>query len=414
MLKPQEFIAYVENFSAFNQRTEIVRNTVDLTPRFINEFWTSSQRLASSLHEISYRACFKPQLPRFFIEKLTEPGDIVFDPFSGRGTTVLEAALLNRRIISSDVNPLSEILASPRLNPPKPEDVQRRLSEIPLHHKLNSNLDLSMFYEENTLHEILSIQKYLCDRQSAGREDSIDRWIRMVSTNRLTGHSPGFFSVYTMPPNQAVSAKRQELINKKRQSAPTYRNTKDLIYKKTKSLLKSITQTELDNLHRVRGQSLFLTNDARELKSIPNGHIQLTVTSPPFLNVVNYSDDNWLRCWFNHINPGSVEITMTDSLDIWIQTMAGVFKELFRITKQGGFVAFEVGEVIKGRLLLEEPVLKIGEAAGFTPIGVMINKQTFTKTSNIWGVRNNTGGTNTNRIVIFHKGRDQGLGIRRG
>jgi len=33
----------------------------------------------------------------------------------------------------------------------------------------------------------------------------------------------------------------------------------------------------------------------------------------------------------------------------------------------------------------------------------MINRQQFTKTSNIWGVGNNRGGTNTNRIVLFRK-----------
>ena len=33
-------------------------------PVFVNEFWTSKQRAAHSLHEVSYRACFKPQLPR--------------------------------------------------------------------------------------------------------------------------------------------------------------------------------------------------------------------------------------------------------------------------------------------------------------------------------------------------------------
>src|SRR5437867_6272118 len=63
---------------------------------FVNEFWTSRQRAAHSIHEISYRACFKPQLPRFFIERLTRIGSIVYDPFMGRGTTLLEAALLGR------------------------------------------------------------------------------------------------------------------------------------------------------------------------------------------------------------------------------------------------------------------------------------------------------------------------------
>src|SRR5919107_1480152 len=77
---------------------------------FTNEFWTARQRAAHSLQEISYRACFKPQLPRFFIERLTAPGDIVYDPFMGRGTTLVEAALLERSPAGCDVNPLSSIL----------------------------------------------------------------------------------------------------------------------------------------------------------------------------------------------------------------------------------------------------------------------------------------------------------------
>ena len=59
---------------------------------FVNAFWTAGQRRGHSLHEVSYRACFKSQLPGFFIKRLTAPGDRVYDPFSGRGTTAVEAA----------------------------------------------------------------------------------------------------------------------------------------------------------------------------------------------------------------------------------------------------------------------------------------------------------------------------------
>src|SRR5206468_13084742 len=87
-------------------------------PTFVNEFWTARQRQASSLHEVSYRACFKPQLPRFFIERLTQPGDVVYDPFMGRGTTLVEAALLARTPAGNDANPLSIVMTRPRLRPP--------------------------------------------------------------------------------------------------------------------------------------------------------------------------------------------------------------------------------------------------------------------------------------------------------
>ena len=85
-------------------------------PVYEAELWTSRQRQASSIHEISYRACFKPQLPAYFIERLTQEGDVVYDPFSGRGTTAIEAALRGRNVIANDVNPLSAILTRPRLD----------------------------------------------------------------------------------------------------------------------------------------------------------------------------------------------------------------------------------------------------------------------------------------------------------
>ncbi len=61
------------------------------------------------------RACFKAQLPNFFITKLTMPDDTVYDPFSGRGTTVIEAALkFKRNVIANDINPISRILIEGR------------------------------------------------------------------------------------------------------------------------------------------------------------------------------------------------------------------------------------------------------------------------------------------------------------
>src|SRR5213592_3222595 len=101
-------------------------------PLLVNEFWTRRQRAAHSLHEISYRACFKPQLPRFFIERLTAPGDVVYDPFMGRGTTMLEGGLLGRIPCGNDINPLSITFTRPRLNPPAFDELAEGLSQINL------------------------------------------------------------------------------------------------------------------------------------------------------------------------------------------------------------------------------------------------------------------------------------------
>ena len=68
--------------------------------------------------------------------------------------------------------------------------------------------------------------------------------------------------------------------------------------------------------------------------------------------------------------------------------------------KPGGYVAFEVGEVRNGTLLLEELILPAGVEAELEPVIIMVNVQEFTKTANAWGVDNRTKGTNTNSVVF--------------
>lgn len=373
--------------------------------KYTGEFWTSRQRQGGSIHEISYRACFKPQLPRFFIQLLTRKGDTVYDPFSGRGTTVLEAGLLGRTVIANDANPLSRILIEPRFFPPDLAALEKRLLSIP-RPEGRADIDLSMFYHPDTEKEIVALREYLLSRKTAHRDDMIDRWIAMAATNRLTGHSKGFFSVYTLPPNQAVSPKSQERINRMRSQVPEYRDTRRIILNKTKSLLRTLTDEEKRNLAKAGKMAMLLSGDAQATREIIDDSVQLTVTSPPFLDIVQYREDNWLRCWFNGLDEAEIgkRITMARTVDEWTAVMGRVFSELFRITKPGGYVAFEVGEVRKRTIRLEEHVVPLGLSAGFSCECILINQQVFTKTSNIWGVDNNACGTNTNRIVVFRKG----------
>ena len=404
-LKNYQFSENVDLFSEHKTITDFVTINEKQYPIFVNEFWTAKQRQANSLHEISYRACFKPQLPRFFIKLLSKPDDIVYDPFSGRGTTVLEAALLKRNIIANDINPLSKILSYPRLFVPNITDLEKRLNSIVSDIEQKTDIDLSMFYHQKTESEILSLKNYLKFRNENNVEDELDNWIRMVATSRLTGHSKGFFSIYTLPPNQAVSQESQKKINEKRKQKPEYRDTKKIILKKTISLIRDINQVQINSLRNIGEKAIFLTEDARNTEEIKNESVQLVITSPPFLNVVQYAKDNWLRCWFNSINNDEIvkKITMSKKIDDWCKVMGEVFKELFRIVKNGGYVIFEVGEVKRGKIKLEEFVVPLGIEAGFECEGIMINEQEFTKTANIWGIDNNSKGTNTNRMVIFKR-----------
>ena len=388
------------SFSDFGTTTSVLNaeESGAGVPVYQNEFWTAKQRAGHSLHEISYRACYKPQLPDFFITRLCRPGDLVYDPFMGRGTTLIQAHLRGCRAAGNDVNPLSRILCAPRLDPPRQEEVRRRLEEVTLSQESGGDDELLVFFHPQTLGEIQSWQRYFKTRQDDGTFDRVDGWLRMVALNRLTGHSSGFFSVYTLPPNQATSVTAQKAINLKRNQIPPYRDTKKILLKKSKNLLSDPLPPEFRS-----SPALFSTASAEDTPLIGPDTVDLIVTSPPFLDVVNYTLDNWMRQWFCGLPVPEGAIWQCKKLPDWLERMAATLVECQRVLKPGGVLAFEVGEIRGGSLKLELEVIRAAQGTALIPEAILINAQDFTKTANCWGVDNNKAGTNTNRIVIFRK-----------
>ncbi|MCB1394804.1 MAG: site-specific DNA-methyltransferase [Rhodobacter sp.] len=392
----ETFVDDLRAFDDFGQRT--ATETVEGIPYLINEFWTAGQRQAHSIHEVSYRACFKAQLPEFFINRLTKPGDVVFDPFMGRGTTPVQAALMGRQAFGNDINPLSVLLTRPRLRPITLQAVATALQTVDWSRGEIVREDLLAFYHPETLKKLEALRLWLAERAPFGGEsvDPVADWIRMVAINRLSGHSPGFFSGRSMPPNQAVSVKAQLKINEKLGVSPPERDVAAVILKKSKTLLK-------DGCAPSQVRSGLHTGAAWDLRGVADASVDLTVASPPFLDIVHYAADNWLRCWFAGIDPETVAIDMHRTEEAWTAMVHRVLAEQSRILRPGGYVAFEVGEVRNGKVLLERLVWKAAEGLPFNRLGVMVNDQEFTKTANCWGVDNGAKGTNTNRIVLLQR-----------
>ena len=392
-----DFIEDVRSFSRNGRRTECFVDSG--IPYFVNEFWTRAQRRAHPLHEISYRACFKAQLPEFFISRLTEPGDWVHDPFMGRGTTPLQAALMGRRACGNDINPISRMLVRPRLDSICIREIATALDRIEYSTGIAEPEHLFAFYHPETLADLNGLRNWI-DISEAGNETAplgrVADWIRMVALNRLSGHSRGFFSGRSMPPNQAVSLESQQRINERLRTSPPRREVPAIILKKSASLLRR------GSIERRADRWLFC-GEADSTPEIPDGSVRLVVTSPPFLDVVDYATDNWLRCWFVGIDASKLGISRHQSATSWTAMVRRVLREQARILAPGGHVAFEVGEVRKKTILLERMVWEAAEGLLFERLGVLVNDQKFTKTANCWGVANNSKGTNTNRIVVLRR-----------
>lgn len=94
-----------------------IENSKDVFKELVKLDWAFSDDDTTYLsHDIHpYPAKFIPQIPRNLIARLSLPGELVWDPFGGSGTTALEAVLLGRQAISSDVNPIAEIIGKGKL-----------------------------------------------------------------------------------------------------------------------------------------------------------------------------------------------------------------------------------------------------------------------------------------------------------
>src|SRR3989344_2610674 len=110
------------------------------------QFWIQTQRQGHSLHYVvPYQACFAPQIPEFFIKIFSEKGDIVLDPFCGRGTTALEIAKSKLKNITY-------------------EQVKERLSQIDFSKEiLDGYNDFKDIYHPKTYSQIVNLKEQLTD-----------------------------------------------------------------------------------------------------------------------------------------------------------------------------------------------------------------------------------------------------------
>jgi DNA modification methylase len=97
------------------QRTNVRRYLSKLLTVDLDFHQDASNEASHSLH--AFAAKFPPQLPRLFIEGLTQKGEAVMDPMMGSGTAVVEAFLCDRRALGFDIDPLALMICSVKTHP---------------------------------------------------------------------------------------------------------------------------------------------------------------------------------------------------------------------------------------------------------------------------------------------------------
>ena len=168
-----------------------------------------SKNIRKNIHSnCSYLAMFPPNLPCYFIQTYTQEGDIVLDPFSGRGTTVTESVYLNRKAIGSDLNPLALILSKAKVDVPSKTHIIKRLKQLEEKFKSTPMISITsqedkikMIFHCRTLRQLIFLQENLNWKKSKA-----DNYITAMILGILHGGSKSYLSVqmpntFSMSPN---------------------------------------------------------------------------------------------------------------------------------------------------------------------------------------------------------------------
>ena len=391
------------------------RHDIYQIPVTEGELWTARQRQMNPLHySVSYRASFKPELPDFFIRRYLQAqgqgSGRVMDPFGGRGTTTLQANLMGYGAIHNDLNPVSIFISKARSHISDLSVLGARLDSLPLEKgpvdvQKEDVERLTPFFHPRTLEEILRFKEILLSPE--GMDDPDIRYLGLTALSRLHGHSDGFFSVYTFP-QISIMPGAQKRNNQRRGEVPVYKGIRDRIQKKMK---KDLSGKIPEYFHKSSRNNLFTRSDSRELEGVRTSSVDLIVTSPPFLDKVDYLGDNWMRAWFLGVEDEVKDLPLGifSSTVEWSNFMRQSMEEMGRVLKAGARAVIEVGEVKVGKgitnleeLLLEHLPMKV-RGGVLEAEELFINRQEFTKLANCWDVKNNAKGTNTNRCLVLRK-----------
>src|SRR5580692_11613413 len=115
----------------------------------------------------SYHGMFPAKLAHYFIQRYSKPGDLVLDPFSGRGTVALQAHVEGRRTISGDLSPLAYVLSRAKAAPPGWNAVNRYLDDLDKGYKRAAqpepdvSADISMLYHPSSLKQLCYLRAAL-------------------------------------------------------------------------------------------------------------------------------------------------------------------------------------------------------------------------------------------------------------
>jgi hypothetical protein len=363
---------------------------------------------------VPYCASFQPALPHYFIRKHTNPGDTVYDPFSGRGTTALEACLLGRHGVGSDISMLSYVLTSAKVRRTNISDIESLIVRLKSEYDGDAGkkhvpdvdgyvgdtryADILSAYEHGygtkifyttTLHQMSFIRDSLLS--NASREAT---FLKAVMCGICVGHSNVALSV----PTTGGLCKHPGHFRRKRiDNPPPRRDVFQCMYEYSKKFAPYMAIPVEGDVYR---------SDATKSPLEPES-VDLVVTSPPYLDLINYFEKNWIRHWIvgEAKEEAKDSIFVTSKIKEYTEFVASNLKELYRVLKPDRAAIYVVGDYhgIIDRLV--SSARTVGFSCNTVIMDRLSDHMRAHRQVGVGGVSDASGGTKYNLCAVLEKGR---------
>lgn len=248
------------------------------------------------LHSICpYFAMFPPGFVERYVLAFTNPGEIVFDPFSGRGTTIFESLLLGRKAFGLDINPVAACVSAAKADPPAQSSLLHRIEDLRSRFQDTHQIEVpttdffEACYAPNTLRQVVFLRNSLSWKTS-----KVDRFIAAMALGCLHGESHKSKNCFSNRMPRTISTKPDYSVRwwaDKGLTAPE-RDVFDILssqvdFRFAKGVPTVVGEARLGDVR-----------DATSMFRKLRGKVKLVVTSPPYLDTTDYGEDQWLRLWF--------------------------------------------------------------------------------------------------------------------
>jgi hypothetical protein len=291
-----------------------------------------------SLHQLApYIGKIKSSIAGDLVEQYSKQGDLIVDPFAGAGTIPLEAAIRGRRAFAADISPYSRILSKAKLSPPRTlqaalnsaEEALFEADALPQPDLRSVPRWVRQFFHHDTLRSAL---RFATLARQTGNEFLMACFLGILHHQR-----PGFLS---HPSSHLVPYLRSKKYPRtKFPEMYAYRELKPRLLAKVHRSYKRFSRP-------CRSGSAFYQSPVEDLE-LPM-RFDALITSPPYMNALDYSRDNRLRLWF--IDPSLAKPAgndITQRRKAFVDGITSLAMKLEKRLRVGGYCIFVVGEEVQ-------------------------------------------------------------------